>query len=323
MNYNEYIKLKEEKKWIFDYYKEYIPLESIFGDIIFDGDYLKEKINQIYKQEKKEKTIVKQKNLFILIGEWRNMSQQEFKTMIKTVDNELENGVYLHPGEILHYTNIMIIFCEWKLIGGTRVELIKKIKGIVNKLKEKIIPVDDWAMLGFSYAGWGYCNEISEINEMRDFIKNISSENLYKSIEIILNEEIKGIKNDVRAFCKNIIHVNGTGKYYGKPYLSLVNINDFFNELICLPVSDQSLIMASFEERYGTTYSNGILNKEYNEDKNNLMRLSELYDASLGDIEYNPHELLKKDVSKKLHGLVEYFNKQNIPLSEDIEPNQK
>jgi len=312
MDYNEYKKLKEERKWIFDHYNKYIPLNNIWPDIIFDGDYSKRKIKEVYQQEKKAGRVRKQKNLFVLIANWRVMTRQDFKSCVDIVNNELESGVYLHPGEILHYTNIMTIFCEWKLIEGTRLELIEKIKKTVNNIKDKIIPIDDWTMLGFSYAGWGYSNEISEVNEMRDYLKNISKENIYISLKATIKEEIKHIKNDVRAFCQNIMHVNGTNKYYRKPYLSLVNIDDFFNELTSLTVDAQSLIIASFEERYGITYSNGSLYNEYKDDKDNLLRLSELYDGSLGNIEYNPPELLKRDISKRLHELVAYFDRQGM-----------
>jgi len=318
MNYNDYMKLKKEKDWVFDHYQKKIPLSNIWQDIIFDGDYSEQKIFEVYQQEEDAAKVSKQKNLFILIGDWRSMNQQEFKTIIDTVNSEFENGVYLHPGEILHYTNIMVIFCERKLIGGTRLDLIYKIKKAVDKFKEKIIPIDDWAMLGFSYAGWAYSNEISEVNEIRDYIKNISNENLYISLEAKIKEEIRQIKNNVRAFCQNIIHVNGTNKYYGKPYLSLVDINDFFNELTSLTVENQSLIIASFEERYGITYANGYIVSEYKGDKDNLEKLTELYDGSLGDIKYNPPELLKRDISKRLHKLVEYFDKYCVPANQSI-----
>jgi hypothetical protein len=72
------------------------------------------------------------------------------------------------------------------------------------------------------------------------------------------------------------------------------------------------MIIYSFEERYGIKYSNGTLYKEYNADKENLILLLKLYEESLGDIEYDPHELLKRDISKRLNELVDYFNKQIV-----------
>jgi hypothetical protein len=321
-NYKNYMELKKEKNWVFDHYQKKIPLNSIWQDIIFDGDYSKQKISEIFQQEENATKVSKQKNLFMLISNWRSMNQHEFKTIVGTVNSELENGLYLHPGEILHYTNIMVIFCEWKLIGGTRLDLINKIKEVVNRFKEKIIPIDDWAMLSFSYAGWAYSDNIIEIKEMRDYLKNISNENLYLFLKNIINKEVKEIKNNVHAFCQNISLINGSGRYYRKPYLYLVNIDDFFHELISLPVDDQSVIITSFEDRYGIIYTNGNLYSEYKEDRDNLVKLSKLYDTSLGNIEYNPPELLKRNISERLHKLVEYFNKhccssnQPIPSAE-------
>jgi len=240
------------------------------------------------------------------------MSKQEFKTVIDVVNKEFENGGYLHPGEILHYTNIMILFCDWKLLGEIKSDLVKRIKTTVSKLKEKIIPIDDWEMLGLAYGGWGYSEDIDELKEIRCFLKNISDENLLITNKSIIEEEIKNISKNVYAFCKNIIHVNGTNKYYRKPFLYLVNIDNFFYVLESLSVSDQSSIIAAFEERYGIKYSNGIVDDEYKLDKNNLIRLSELYENSLGDLEYNPPELMKRGISNRLHKLVEYFDRQNI-----------
>jgi hypothetical protein len=310
MNYNKYKKMREEKNLIFDYYTKSIPLNSIWSEIIFDGDYSKQKIITVYQQEEDNKKTPKLKNLFILIGNWRDMNKELFKNIIDTVNNEFENGVYLHPGEILHYTNIMVIFCEWKLVRETRLDFIIKTKKSIGQFKEKIIPINDWGMLDIGYGGWGYSN-IDEIKEMRIYLNNLINENLHISLGATMKEEIKEIKNNVQAFCQNIKHVNGTNKYYRKPYLKLIDIYDFFNELNSLTVAEQSLIVSSFEERYGIIYSNGSLYSEYKEDRENLVILSELYDNSLGDIEYNPPELLKRDISNRLHKLVEYFNGQN------------
>jgi len=321
MNYLKYIELKKEKQWIFDYYRKYIPLSSLWSDIIFDGDYSKQKINEIYQQEEESKKITKQKNLFVLIGDWRSMNSCKFKEMINTVNKELENGVYLHPGELLHYANIMIIFCEWKLIEGTRLELINKVKEIIEKIKEKIIPVDDWGMIDIGYAGWAFSNEVSEVKEMRNYLMKISNENLYKTNRDIINNEIKLIKNNVHAFCQNISHIKGNGKYNRIPYLSLVDINAFFNELINLSIDNQSLIITFFEERYGIIYNSYSLINEYKADKDNLKKLSALYDGSLSDIEYNPPEFLKRDISERLHKLMDYFDKNCItPVSSQDTP---
>jgi len=68
-------------------------------------------------------------------------------------------------------------------------------------------------------------------------------------------------------------------------------------------------VLSSEKFKFATGFINSALYGEYIKDKDNLVKLSKLYDASLGDIEYNPPELLKRDISDKLHKLVEYFNK--------------
>ena len=61
MNYNNYKKMREEKKMIFDYYTKHIPLSNIWSDIIFDGDYSKQKIITVFQQEENDSKVSKQK----------------------------------------------------------------------------------------------------------------------------------------------------------------------------------------------------------------------------------------------------------------------
>jgi len=311
MSYTKYKEKKKEKEyWVSNYSKE-IPLYSIWTNLIFNGDYSKQKIDTVYKQvikARNQESTTKQKNLFVLIGNWRFMSKKEFKALIDIVNNEFTDGHYIHPGEILHYTNIMMLFCEWKLIEGEKNAIFAKIKKQINSFKERIIPITDWGVLALAYGGWAYSDEVTEVKEMLEYIKKISNENLNIVLKVEIKKDIKKINDDLYTFCEDIRHVDGTNKYYRKPYLSWVDIDDFVNVLVNLPIDNQSLIISSFEERYGITYANGTLYDEYKADKENLIKLIELYDNSLGDVRYNPPELLKRDISKRLHALLEYFN---------------
>jgi hypothetical protein len=311
VNYKKYGKLKEENinARIINYSSKYIPLYNCWGGIIFDGNYSKEKLTEEYNKENAVNASAQPKKLFLLLSIWREINKESFKQIINDINKEFQDGSYLHPGEILHYLNIMLIFSHWGLIAENEENVKETVDKILSIYEDKIIPVDDWGLLGIAYGGWGYSNDIPELEELRSRLKDISYKNRCTQIKNTINDEIQKIRTDVKEFCSNLTHINGTNKYYKMPILSLIDIKSFFDILVNLDVGYQSNIISAFEERYEKIYSNGVVCKEYQLDSNNVKKLSELYDASLGEILYDPKEYFKRDISKRLHNLLDFFDK--------------
>ncbi|TCW60094.1 hypothetical protein [Treponema sp. J25] len=236
--------------------------------------------------------------------------------MIEKIDCEIDDGKYLHPGEILHYFNIMAIFSNWKLLPRTVDEVKRKVLDVIERHKKQIMPIDDWGELAMSYGGWAYSDEITEIAEIKKILKDISKENYDELIKIQIKEDIENMDKDVKEFCRGLIHINGNNKYYRKPFLKLVDIDFFYNKMCSLSLKDQELIIYSLEERYRKKYSNGELYQEYRDDLQNLINLTQKYKNSIGSIEYNPIEFIKKNIADSLESLVEYFHEKTRPLPE-------
>ena len=312
INYSEYLekKEKEEIKFFFDAMNRYIPINNCWAEIIFDGNYSKDLLSKEYLRENAVNTPEQPKNLFVLISNWRNMNKDEFIDILNKTDKDFKEGMYLHPGEILHYSNIMLVFSMWELISKRSSDVIVLVKSTITKYKIKIIVVDDWGMLDMSYAGWGYDMSTPGLREIRDLLKTISEENRCTYAKESIENDLKNISVNITAFCQNLTPFNGTNKYYKIPFLSLVDIQNFSNIFLKLDVNDQSCIITALEERYGKKYTNGETIKQENIlDKDNLIILTELYDSSLADFLNNPKELFKRDISKRLHELVDYFKK--------------
>jgi hypothetical protein len=305
VNYKEYEKIKKEKPIVFESIVEYIPLFNCWGDIIFDGNYTREELLEEYSNENAVNTLEKQEKLYTMINKWMKMNKDYFEKTVTGVKNEFQSGSYLHPSEIMYFSIFMLIFTRSGLIPDNE----NNIKDTVNKMlsiyEDKIIPINDWGLLETPYGGWSYSNELHELKELHSRLKDISYKNRCNQIRNTINYEIQKIKSDIGKFCDDIRQVNRTSKYYKIPILSLIDIEAFFNILVSLDVSYQDNIISAFEERYGKKGSDVFEYNEYKLDKDNLKKLSKLYDASITEILYNPQELLRKKISKRLQGLLD------------------
>jgi len=313
INIVKYIeKLKDEKSnYFYSFYDRYVPLSHCWKNIIFEGNYDEEYLTSEYKVENTINSKEEPKNLFILLNTWRELNKEQFMQLISIIDTEMDEGKYIHPGEILHYFNIMAIYSKWKLIPKNIDEIASRVLGIIERQKKNIIPIDDWGVLSMSYGGWGYSEGIPETAEIKKALIEVTKENVEALTEIQIDQDIDIMKDDIREFCKGIIHVNGNSKYYRKPFLKLADIDKFFGEMSSLSIADQEMIVYALEERYGKKYSNGEVYLEYRDDLSNLIKLAQKYRDNIGSIEYNPIELMKNNIADSLDSLVEYFKERS------------
>jgi len=318
LNIKRYLeKINSDNNYKFNgFYDRYIPLLNCWKSIIFEGLCDKKYLTTEYEKEIAINSREEPKNLFILLDSWKELNKEKFYEMIEKIDCEIDDGKYLHPGEILHYFNIMAIFSNWKLLPRTVDEVKRKVLDVIERHKKQIVLIDDWGELAMSYGGWAYSDEITEIAEIKKILKDISKENYDELIKIQIKEDIENMDKDVKEFCRGLIHINGNNKYYRKPFLKLVDIDFFYNKMCSLSLKDQELIIYSLEERYGKKYSNGELYQEYRDDLQNLINLTQKYKNSIGSIEYNPIEFIKKNIADSLESLVEYFHEKTRPLPE-------
>ena len=241
---------------------------------------------------------------------WRNLNGTDFEPLIKLVFKEFDEGIYLHSNEILHFASIMMMFSKWTLIPDTIDTISEKIKKFLTDFSDKIIPVTDWAYLMMEYGG--YNTDFPEFEKILDNLRELNSKNIKNQVRIDIQEEIKFLNTDegVNLFCKDIIHVNGSGKYYEQPILSYLDMKNFYNILKTLSIKNQQKILYSFTDRYGKRYSNEPLEKEYYPDYENLETLCNIYKSDVKETYYNPQEMLKKQLAEEWDNLLSYFKRR-------------
>ena len=318
--YKKYKEMKEERKKENKYFffldiTEYIPLLSSWPRLIFDGYYNKEWLVKNYKEEKNAIKIENEKtdnNLFKLLRNWGHLNKIDFEPLIKVVFKEFDEGIYLHPGEILHFAHIMMLFSKWNLIPDSIDTISKKIEKFLTDFSDKVIPVTNWEYLILEYSGYEYNTDLIEFKKLLDELKEFNSENVKKHASIDIREEVKFLNTDggINIFCKDIIHINGSGKYYKQPILSYLDMKDFHNILKILSIENQQRILYSFIERYGKRYSNEPLEKEYYPDYENLKTLCNIYRSDVKDIYYDPQEMLKNNLATEWGELLSYFKRK-------------
>ena len=243
---------------------------------------------------------------------WRHLNKIDFEPLIKLIFKEFDEGVYLHPGEILHFASIMMLFSKWNLIPNTIDTIFEKTEKFLTAFSDKVIPVTGWAYLTEDYAGYGYNTDFPEFEKILNNLREINSENVKKHASIDIREEVKFLNTDgcINIFCKDIIHINGSGKYYKQPILSFLDMESFYNILKTLSIENQQRILYSFTERYGKRYSNEPLEKEYYPDYENLEILCNIYKSDVKETYYNPQEMLKNNLATEWGELLSYFKRK-------------
>ncbi len=243
------------------------------------------------------------------MNDWRSFSDVEFEPLVKKVFSEFEEGKYVHPGEILLFANFMIIFSKWELIPDTIDSIIAIINNLLKEKENSIIPLSDWGSIEVGYGGYAYSTDIEELSLVRKQLKEFNEKNLNKHAKKDFINEITNMLNNTDEFIKNIIHVNGTYKYYKQPILSFIDIEEFYKELQKLDFSTREKIITALSERYGKVYGNEPFTKEYIPDYENLKKLRDKFKADEKPITYNPQMLFEKSITKELDELVSYFEK--------------
>lgn len=318
-NYKKHIaEGKKDDAYFFPSTMQCIPLLDIWKKIIFDGYYDKAWIIRYYKDEKEALRQQKKevKNLFKLISNWQEFKKEDFEPLVKKVFTEFESGIYLHPGEILLFTNYMILFAKWRIIPNTVNSIIDIVNKLITSKEESIQSVQDWEMLELSYKGYGFTSGLSELNLIKKRLQKINVQNTQKDAKLSFQNELITMSEDVDKFIKSIIHMNENYKYYKQPILSFIDVNDFYKKLQELSISDQDRIIMAFSKRYGKVYDNEPFMIEYAPDFDNLRKLRDAYKSNIQPLTYNPQMLIVKNIIINLDELVEYFGQHlNIKIS--------
>lgn len=322
LSYKKYCEQNAENTESFDlnyynYKHRYIPLLDYWASIIFEGNYKGESLKACYKSEKKaieESQKDSRKALFKLLNFYR-MDKATFSQTVEKTNEEFISGNYLHPGELLHYANIMLMFADMKIIPESVDDIQNRVLKFLDDKKDQIIPVSDFGMMSDSYGGYGYNHKVPKFQEIREKIKKLNDEKVVNQTKINMKNNLLLLKTDPSMFCNKI--ANSANEYYKHPILSYLDPDDFYQKLSEISADNQELVFKSFEKRYGKIYSNEPLLLEYIGDYKNLQKLAEKYTNDNKDCMYDPQAYTKQRIAKGWRELVEYFEKKHPELKNE------
>ncbi|MBP5434916.1 AAA family ATPase [bacterium] len=312
LSYQKYCEQHIENKDSFDlnyynYRQIRIPLLNHWASIIFEGNYRGELLKASYENEKKiieESQENSRKALFKLLH-YYDMDKATFSQTLEKTDEEFISGKYLHPGEILHYANIMLFFADMKIIPESVDEIQSRILKFLDDKKDRIIPVFDLGIMSDCYGGYAYDFKVPKVSDIFEIIKKLNDENVVNQIKINIENDLLLLKTDLSMFCNKIAN-----EYPQHPILSYWDPEDFYKKFSEISAGNQELVFESLEKRYGKIYSNGRLPKEYCADYENLKILATRYTEDNEDCLYNPQAYIKKGIAKRWMDLVRYFEEK-------------
>lgn len=309
-NYKKFIEQPENKNnyWL-SIYADHIPLDQLWKDIIFDGKYIKEAIKQSIDNDFEKLNPESQSNLFFLLSNWRYMKPAEFKKKIFELRKEFDKGLYLHPGEILHITNILLLFSKLEIVPWSIEEIIHLINKTITKLEKKIIIIPYFHHLTDSYGGWGFDNTIHELVDIKKRLIELNSLNNKDKLIKDLNISINRLDVNFNEFIKDIIIEYGTEKYNNAPIFSWINIRMLFSKLKQLKEESQLSFLYALENRYQKIYSNGKYPESYHDDFSNICMLRDLYRKELNRQNkfFNPKFVHYNNIVKQYDELISYM----------------
>ena len=282
----------------YDLFYRPVILSRLWEDIIFKGNYDSVVIANEYKREKEEFEASKQSELFCLISEWRSLDKDQFQNLVNSVKKDFLDGKYLKIAEVFRYAYTFVIFSKWGLIPDAIDDIESHINGLIEKYKQGFIPIKEWGIFLTEYP---FVDSIPELKVTQEKLKTLNDELLKKNEAEELKHLINKLDSSPGDFIKAVLH-----KFYEKAILCEIDIPYFYKKLSSLSISEQSAVINVFEKQYGIIYGEKT-KKQYEQDRGNLKLLLRLYEKNRKRILYDPQELLKYDIIKRLENLVKHF----------------
>ncbi len=280
--------------------------------IVFDGFYDKASLTSEFLIVYEKKLKQKESNLYKLFG-WFYMDASEFKNILETVQKEFSDGYYIHPGEIIHYSSLMLQFCKQALLPFSFDEIKKRVLEVVN---ERISPMSkgDWdRMLSSGFYGnygFGDLND-KEIAELLDVIKNKCIAAFDLEAKLILEECIDNLPMTIRKLCE-IIRNESDYDYASVPLLSLIDVDVFHERVKALRSTDIESIVYALESRYKNFA--GYFKQAYIADYHNLKKLVAHVEYDLNCVEklFNPRAAFLFSWHSHMEKIVRFFEEKVI-----------
>lgn len=286
---------------------------SLWGDYLIrsqiDYNILEEAIRVDSKQfssyEEKGTSLVK------LIRESYDMSDNEFRKTYDKFINELSEGVYKAPGELLHAFSLCLRLQEHGVIIKKSGELLDYFDDII----EVVADYDEFSRnetldSRFGSLGYSYDTNLNE-GDGKTFDIRLRAK-VYEKHQLAL--KIKFLKifentNDDEQFdiWVRLIHPFTSGEsneYYKQPIFSWLKANDIVELLVTKSFISQLEFLTALNDRYKRRAENKDLRETHMKDLPVLEEMRKLYIEYLGKIKKEDISLMRtKLVLKKIDEL--------------------
>lgn len=299
---------KGYKKGYESFEKLNVPLIKKWPEIIFDGLCSRVDLNAQYCIEKRElESRGKKKKLFVLLENWRDLNDAEFKANVDEVRKDFVEGKYLHPGKILHYANIMLLFSSWKIRSETFASILKDVKDLYDS--QNVTSVSDFDSLRIGFAGWSYSNDLPKLREIIEFVREKNNELKAKELKSEVLNSINFLTNEnINTFCRDLWRCEGSNKYWNFPFFKFVDVGEVCRKLDNLKASSLDLFISSLEERYGLKY-NSPADESAKEDVKNLGKIKTTYMKGKSSILNSPKNFLSQNFARRLDNIIAHIKK--------------
>ncbi|TCO98425.1 P-loop NTPase fold protein [Rubrivivax gelatinosus] len=204
-----------------------------------------------YFQDKNQPTWVK-------LWYGANLSDDDFASVLATVDAEWAARSYRNLGEVIHVTGLLIRYAKHGIYSRSVEEVVTSAREYVSELLASgEIPMIEPNMRPSpferdSYAGLGFAS--MEDNAFQDFLEYIDERRrsaLQASLPAQANALLSLVDTDTNLFYRRLVLNNDAeNRYYKTAILHFVPPIDFIGRLLATTPENRRTVAYTFKERY-------------------------------------------------------------------------
>jgi hypothetical protein len=196
---------------------------------------------------------------FDVVANWKklwygvDLSDEEFKLTLSSVQNEWDNNFYQEIGLILQVVSMFYFYAEFGLLSKSKDKITSDAKCYIDEFNKKI-PIEFVSSYSDrnAYAGLGYYKPTEEpLKNIIDYVRQLGKDNLESGYKNIASNMLEIMSNNPQTFYNNMLLFNHSeNKYYNTPLLQYIDVNDFYDRLILLKHVDRKTIAYTLQSRY-------------------------------------------------------------------------
>ena len=309
----DYYKLDEEKNknYLFenndyiDFLILNIPVLDLWSQIIFDGLTSKDVLFAAYQKECKDRKTKDPLLLFKVINSWRDYDDALFKKEVDKLVKEVDDGKYLHPGHLLHYANIMLLFSLWGIRSESARFIETQIKNVY--VKYRVYPVSDFDGIKISFAGLSYSTNFQPFEKIKDIVEKLNYNELTKDLSKQVASDVNSLSDaNIDDFCENLLMCNGNNKYRKFPFFKFIDMASFCSNFEKLTTKSRNQLICVLKERYGMEYQT-LSSIEYKDDIAVLKNFRKQYAIGKSITLNSPRNMFAKIELKDIDAIIKYI----------------